>query len=226
MSAAMKVRALLLTGLLGLISSSGRTAPDVDIGLIFTDAAGNKIKAAGANLATDPSPLRIQTSKGRFGVKLVALNDPNATKVHVATTGGIRAVKKYVACGEPVYAGYGGFNASNGVYSFTINWKAGHKDAGGEQHLLWAKVPSSQFVCQSVGHKCGSGPPHHDGTTAAKLCEMQGYSRVVGYRLEHFKSPKNNDISTWNGSQWLSNRASAGAVGNNLMWALQCACGS
>lgn len=73
-------------------AAAGPAPQETDIGLKVNDGAGVK------DIAVQPggsSPVKIQKGGQSYGVMLVPPNDPDATRIRVATPGGVMAMKKY-----------------------------------------------------------------------------------------------------------------------------------
>lgn len=78
---------------LALLASAGPArAQESDVGLRIHDGSGVQ------RVAVEPggaSPLKVRRGGQTFGVMLVALNDPDATRVRVRVGGNTRAVKRF-----------------------------------------------------------------------------------------------------------------------------------
>lgn len=86
---------LVLLLMAGLVGSSIFAAGDIDIGLRIFDGT-QTVPIAAEPLGTLISPLRIFKNGNTYGVALVDVSDPNASKARINTSGGIKALRKLV----------------------------------------------------------------------------------------------------------------------------------
>lgn len=155
--------------LLWACSASSR-ATDLDVGVRFFDGV-SVTTAAVEPAATSASPIRVRKNGQNYGVMLVDPTHADATKLRVATSSGIKAVKKYRPCSNSPIFIPPEFCPSNGACGTNSN---------PAQSPKWDGKNIRDDVIADVG------PAHPDfnnytvkwGDTAgyAQICRLLGYA--------------------------------------------------
>ncbi|MCK9614188.1 MAG: hypothetical protein M0R48_01640 [Candidatus Omnitrophica bacterium] len=240
------VKFIFLVFLFICVASTIRAATMVtqDIGLRLRDGVEN-VPMAVQPVAASTSPLRIYKNGTIYGIKLVPINHPAATKVHIKLPSGqVMAIQR--GCGKPWYtnAGLGSLNSTTGVYTFSGG-------AAGEAKLVncWTYyacgTSAGSTDCFPAASSCSHNdnwivsPSSPDGAVAAiqatanMVCQMQGYNRAVSYHSKSwpaypsYTSPGDNVLAYWNtsSSRWIPVKpANASPVNNYQLQDLKCDC--
>jgi hypothetical protein len=192
-------------------------AQQQDIGLKLRDD-NEDVPIAVKPEASSTSPLKVHKNGVNYGIELVDVNHPMATKARVKLPSGeIKALKKF-GC-EALYPNFG--VVANGIYSFTV-W--------GERAIVNCMINSpNSATCNEwwpvtwvIRPSSREGSLRADQITADKVCQYQGFPRAVNYQIHDYSSPGNNEIAYWNGSGWIVQNARTS--GNQYLLYLQCSC--